>query len=68
MERLSAQETWEIEQTLSVSLVGSPRYVQSALEEFIGTTQADELILVAQVYDHAARLRSYELAAALRAD
>ena len=65
MERLSAQERWEIDQTLSVSLVGSLRYVQAALEEFIGRTQADELILVAQVYDHTARLRSYELAATL---
>ena len=36
--------------------------MQAAFEEFIGRTQADELILVAQVYDHAARLRSYELA------
>ena len=51
---------------LSVSVVGSLRYVQAALEEFIGRTQADELILVAQMYDHAARLRSYELAATLR--
>ena len=54
---------WEVDQTLSVSFVGSLRYVQAALEEFIGRTQADELILVAQVHDHAARLRSYELAA-----
>ncbi len=66
MERLSAQERWEIDQTLSVSMVGSLRYVQAALEEFIGRTQADELILVAQVYDHTARLRSYELAATLQ--
>jgi luciferase family oxidoreductase group 1 len=62
-ERLSAQEKWEVDQTLSVSFVGSLRNVQLALEEFVGRTQADELILVAQVYDHAARLRSYELAA-----
>jgi luciferase family oxidoreductase group 1 len=66
LERLSAQERWEIEQTLSVSTVGSLRYVRAALEEFIGRTRANELILVAQVYDHAARLRSYELAATLR--
>ena len=49
-----------------MSLVGSPRYAQAGFEEFIGRTQADELILVAQVYDHAARLRSYELAATLQ--
>ena len=65
LERLQAQERWEIDQTLSVSAVGSLRSVHAALGEFVGRTQADELILVAQVYDHAARLRSYELAATL---
>lgn len=66
LERISTHERWEIDQTLSVSAVGSRRYVQAAFEEFIGRTQADELILVAQIYDHSARLRSYELASALR--
>jgi luciferase family oxidoreductase group 1 len=66
LERLSAQERWEIDQTLSVSAVGSIRHVESALEQLVARTQANELILVAQVYDHAARLRSYELAATLR--
>ena len=65
LERLSAQERWELDQTLSNSIVGSLRHVQSALEEFIGRTQANELILVAQIYDHGTRLRSYELAATL---
>ena len=66
LERLTTQERWEIDQTLSVATVGSVRHVQTALEEFIGRTQADELILVAQIYDHATRLRSYQLAATLR--
>ena len=68
LERLSAQERWELDQTLLVSFVGSSGRVQSALEEFIGRTQADELIIVTSIYDHAARLRSYELVAQLRAD
>jgi len=33
--------------------------------EFASTTQADELIVVSHIYDHAARLRSYELASSL---
>ena len=66
VERLSPQEKWEIDQTLSQSFVGSLQYVQSALETFLGRTHADELILVTQAHDHAARLRSYELAATLR--
>jgi luciferase family oxidoreductase group 1 len=66
LERLPAQERWEVDQTLSVSIVGSLGHVQAGLEEFIERTQTDEVILVAQVYEHAARLRSYELAATLR--
>ena len=66
LEGLPTHEKSEIDQTLSGSIVGSLGYAQAALEEFIGRTQADEVILVAQVYDHAARLRSYELAATLR--
>ena len=65
VDRLSVQEKWELDQTLSVAMVGSLGTVRAALEAFIGRTQADELILVSQVYDHAARLRSYELAATL---
>ena len=40
--------------------------VRKALQDFIARTQADELMITAQIYDHAARLRSYEIAAELR--
>jgi hypothetical protein len=33
------------------------------LEEFTKRTGADELIIAAQIFDHQARLRSYELTA-----
>ena len=46
--------------------MGSSATVQAALGEFIDRTHADELIVVAQIFDHAARLRSYELTAAAR--
>jgi hypothetical protein len=32
------------------------------MKEFVESTAADELIVVSHIYDHAARLRSYELA------
>jgi hypothetical protein len=32
------------------------------MNEFVAATGADELIVVSHIYDHAARLRSYELA------
>jgi len=45
-----------------VSFVGSPATIKEPIEAFIRATAADELIAVAHIYDHRARLRSYELA------
>lgn len=47
-----------------VSFVGAPATIHDQMADFVSKTQADELIVVAHIYDHAARLRSYELAAA----
>lgn len=48
---------------LDCSFVGSPRTVQSGIRDFIGQTGVDELIVASAIYDHSARLRSYELLA-----
>ena len=48
-----------------VSFVGSPARIKPEIEAFVDRTGADELIVVSHVYDHAARLRSYELSAGL---
>ena len=37
--------------------------VRNALAAFIERTKADELMITAQIFDHSARLRSYEIAA-----
>ncbi len=50
-----------------VSFVGSPRTIAPEIDAFIERTGADELIVVSHIHDHAARLRSYELAAGLMA-
>jgi alkanesulfonate monooxygenase SsuD/methylene tetrahydromethanopterin reductase-like flavin-dependent oxidoreductase (luciferase family) len=55
-----------VERRLAVSAVGSPDTVRRALRAIVEATGADELILTAQVYDHAARVRSFELVAGLR--
>ena len=52
-----------VEQALAYSVVGAPVTVRRGLEAFIAETHADELMLTAQIYDHAARLRSFEIAA-----
>ena len=44
-------------------VVGSPATVRSGLRELQERTGADELMLTTNVYDHADRIRSYELVA-----
>ena len=46
---------------LSASAIGSPETARRQTEEFVERTRPDELIVTAQIYDHQARLRSYEL-------
>ena len=48
---------------LEYSIVGSRETVKKGLEDFVALTKADELMVVTSVYDHAARVRSYELVA-----
>jgi luciferase family oxidoreductase group 1 len=51
-------------QMLARSVIGSPETVRAGLEALVAETAADELIIVSDVFDHAARLRSFELIAA----
>lgn len=51
---------------LSCSFVGSPKTVEGELKQFIARTGVDELMVSSAIYDHAARLRSYELLAELQ--
>jgi len=53
--------------TLLYSAVGSPDTVERGLLNFIEVTQPDEIIATAHIYDHAARLRSFELLAEIHA-
>ena len=48
---------------LTCAAIGSPQTVRNALAAFIERTKADELMITAQIFDHSARLRSYEIAA-----
>ena len=55
-----------VERATKYAVVGTPQVVRERLNEFISRTQADELMVTAQIYDHAARRRSYELVAEAR--
>ncbi len=52
-----------LKSVLSCSAIGSPETVRAKIDEFVKRTKADELIVTSQIYDHKARLRSYELLA-----
>ena len=52
--------------SLVYSFVGAPETVSRGLQSFLQMTQADELIVSGHIFDHTARLRSYELAARIR--
>jgi luciferase family oxidoreductase group 1 len=66
LERLGPQERAMLDQVLSASAIGAPDTVRRELNAFVERTGADELMITSQIFDHAARLRSYEITAALR--
>jgi alkanesulfonate monooxygenase SsuD/methylene tetrahydromethanopterin reductase-like flavin-dependent oxidoreductase (luciferase family) len=43
--------------------IGSPDTVRREMNAFIECTGADELMIAGQIFDHTARLRSYEITA-----
>jgi luciferase family oxidoreductase group 1 len=62
----SPQEQAMVEHSLRYAVVGSPATVERGIAEFLAMTQVDELMVTAQIYDHAARVKSYEITAAVR--
>jgi luciferase family oxidoreductase group 1 len=53
--------------TLLCSAVGSPETVERRLLNFLEVTQPDEIITTSHIFDHTARLHSFELLAEIRA-
>jgi luciferase family oxidoreductase group 1 len=54
-----------VEAKFRAAITGSQETVQTKLELFLAETQVDELMIATSTYEHAARLRSYELVAEL---
>jgi luciferase family oxidoreductase group 1 len=63
----SPQEKASASMTLLCSAVGSPKTVERSVLKFLQVTQPDEIIATAHIYDHSARLRSFELLAEMHA-
>jgi luciferase family oxidoreductase group 1 len=66
-ERLDPQAAGMLANALSCSAVGDRDVVKAGLEAFIARTNADEVIVTGQIFDHAARLKSFEIAAEVHA-
>lgn len=59
----NAFEDAAVESKRAAAIVGSKETVRRELELFLDETQADEVIITSNPYEHAARLRSYEIVA-----
>ncbi len=55
-----------LRQIFRYAVVGGPATVQKGVTEFLRATQVDELMATAMIFEHAARLRSFEILAAVR--
>jgi alkanesulfonate monooxygenase SsuD/methylene tetrahydromethanopterin reductase-like flavin-dependent oxidoreductase (luciferase family) len=67
-DRLDPRARAMLDQSLACSIVGSPAKVRQGLLQFIDETGADELMVTAQIFDHTARKRSFEILASVSAD
>jgi luciferase family oxidoreductase group 1 len=59
--RASPAEDLHVQRMTRYSLVGSPETIRRRIGELLLETRADEIIATAQIFDHAARLRSFEI-------
>jgi luciferase family oxidoreductase group 1 len=66
--RWTEMEAAGLRHALSRAIVGSAATVRRKLMDFIAETKADEIMMTSQIYDHQARLRSYEIVAGIAED
>ena len=57
------REKAQAEQMLSCSVVGSAETVRDGLDQLVAGTQADELMIVSDIFDFGKRVRSLEITA-----
>jgi luciferase family oxidoreductase group 1 len=62
-DRLEPMDRAMLDSVLACAVVGSPETVAAGLSSFIARTGADELMITAQIFDHDARRRSFEIVA-----
>jgi luciferase family oxidoreductase group 1 len=62
----SPAEKAAVQQRLGASIVGGPETVRGRLQALVAETQADEVMIVSDFYEHADRLRSYDIVANIK--
>jgi luciferase family oxidoreductase group 1 len=55
-----------VKERMQYTFIGSPTTVKDKLQQFLNETQVDELMIVSHIYQHAARVRSYEIVSGMR--
>jgi luciferase family oxidoreductase group 1 len=62
-QRIGGAENALLDTVLSCTAIGTRDAVRAGMQAFVDRTGVDEVIVASAMYDHAARLRSYEIAA-----
>ena len=65
-QRLDRYARAMLDDALACAIVGAPDAVRSGLADFVRRTGADELMVTANIFDHAKRKRSFEIVAEVR--
>jgi luciferase family oxidoreductase group 1 len=66
LREMPAVERALLDSVLACTVVGSPATVAEGIKKFVARTRPDELMITSQIFDHAARLRSFALTAEAR--
>ena len=62
----SSMEEQMVSHSLAYAVVGAPDTVARGIAEFLAATKVDEIMVTGQIFDHQARLRSFEIVADIR--
>jgi luciferase family oxidoreductase group 1 len=57
-----------VKERMQYTFIGSPTTVKDKLQQFLDETQVDELMIVSHIYDHGARVHSYEIVANVKSN
>jgi alkanesulfonate monooxygenase SsuD/methylene tetrahydromethanopterin reductase-like flavin-dependent oxidoreductase (luciferase family) len=62
----NGMEKAQIQQMMHYSFVGSKETIATQLSDFVASTRVNEIMVVSHIFDHKARLSSYEILSSLK--